>query len=139
MAYDQETLRRIFERTDGDCHLCCGRLCFNNYANYGSRGAWEVEHSVPLSQGGTNRLNNLYAAHISCNRSKAAQSTRKRRARYGRTRAPYCVGKKAAVRRSNALKGGALGGLLGSLFGSPGSVIGAAIGAKSGSDIDPND
>ena len=139
MAYDLETLRWIFDRTDGDCHLCCERLCFSNYGKHGRRGAWEVEHSVPLSQGGTNRLNNLYAAHIACNRSKAAQSTRKTRARYGRKRAPYCAEKKAAIRRSNALKGGAIGGLLGSIFGPPGSVIGAAIGAKIGRDIDPND
>src|ERR1700755_2796787 len=104
MAYDYETLRRIFDRTDGDCHLCCRRLSFSNYADHGSRGAWEVEHSVPVSQGGTDHLNNLYAAHISCNRSKAAQSSRKARSQYGRKRAPYCREKKANIKKSNTVK-----------------------------------
>jgi hypothetical protein len=139
MAYDYETLRRIFDRTDGDCHICYGKLCFSNYANWGSRGAWEVEHSRPLSQGGTNHLNNLYAAHITCNRSKAAQPSRKARGEYGRKRAPYCREKKAGIRRSNAITGGLIGGLIGSVGGPLGRVIGAAIGAKLGHDIDPND
>jgi hypothetical protein len=37
VAYDYDTLRRIYDRTDGDCHLCCGRLSFSNYANHGSK------------------------------------------------------------------------------------------------------
>ena len=139
MAYDYETLRRIYDRTDGDCHLCYGRLSFSNYANHGSRGAWEVEHSRPLSQGGTDHLNNLYAAHISCNRSKAAQSSRKVRSQYGRKRAPYCREKKSSVRNSNTITGGVIGGLIGSIAGPVGRVIGAAIGARIGGDIDPND
>jgi hypothetical protein len=139
VAYDYETLRWIYDRTDGDCHICCGKLSFRNYANNGSRGAWEVEHSVPLSWGGTNRLNNLYAAHISCNRRKAAQSSRKARSQYGRKRAPYCKEKKASIRRSNAVTGGVIGGIIGSIGGPVGSAIGAAIGAKFGRDIDPND
>jgi hypothetical protein len=139
VAYDYETLRWIYDRTDGDCHICCGRLCFRNYANQGSRGAWEVEHSRPRSQGGTDRLNNLYAAHIDCNRSKAAQSTRKVRSQHGRKRAPYCREKKASIRRSNTITGGMIGGFIGSVAGPVGSAIGAAIGAKLGRDIDPND
>jgi 5-methylcytosine-specific restriction endonuclease McrA len=138
VAYDYETLRRIYDRTDGDCHICCGKLSFRNYANHGSRGAWEVEHSKPRSRGGTGHLNNLYAAHISCNRSKAAQSTRKVRSQYGRKRAPYCREKKASIRRSNAITGGVIGGLIGSIGGPVGSAIGAAIGAKISHDIDPN-
>lgn len=138
MARDYETLRWIFDRTDGDCHICCGKLCFSNYGRFGSRGAWEVEHSNPISRGGTDRLNNLYAAHISCNRSKGAQSSRKARAQYGRTRAPYCREKKARIRRSNTVAGGVIGGLLGSLAGPVGTKLGAAIGAELGRRIDPN-
>lgn len=139
MAYDNETLSWIFDRTDGYCHLCCTKLCFSNYAKRGSRGAWEVEHSIPLSQGGTDHLNNLYAAHISCNRSKAVQTSRKARAQYGRKRAPYGREKKAKIRQSNAITGGVIGGLIGSLGGPLGSAVGAAIGAKIGQEIDPND
>lgn len=135
MAYDVDTLNRIYDRTDGYCHLCCKKLSFINYANYGAKGAWEVEHSIPLSQGGTNHLNNLYAACISCNRSKAVQSSRKARSQYGRKRAPYCREKKAKIRRSNSITGGVIGGLIGSI----GDPAGSAIGAKIGRDIDPND
>jgi 5-methylcytosine-specific restriction endonuclease McrA len=139
VAYDYETLQRIYDRTDGDCHLCCTKLSFSNYANHGSRGAWEVEHSRPIKDGGTNHLNNLYAAHISCNRSKAAQSSRKARAQYGRKRAPYCREKKANIRKSNTITGGIIGGVIGSIAGPVGTAIGAAIGAKLGRDINPND
>lgn len=139
MAYNYDTQRRIYDRTDGYCHLCCKKLSFINYANYGAKGAWEVEHSIPLSQGGTNHLNNLYAACVSCNRSKAVQSSRKVRSQYGRKRAPYCRDKKAEIRRSNTITAGVIGGVIGSIIGPVGSAIGAAIGAKIGRDIDPND
>jgi 5-methylcytosine-specific restriction endonuclease McrA len=139
MTYDDETLRRIFDRTDGDCHICCGRLSFSNYARFGSRGAWEVEHSVPVSQGGTDHLNNLYPAHIGCNRSKAAQSTRRVRSQYGRKRAPYCREKKESIRQSNTFTGGVIGGLIGSIGGPVVRIIGAAVGAEIGRRIDPND
>src|SRR2546423_8127834 len=89
VAYDYETRRRIYDRTDGYCHLCCKKLSFINYACYGARGAWEVEHSIPRSRGGTDHLNNLYPACISCNRYKAAQSSRSARSLNGRKRAPF--------------------------------------------------
>ncbi len=139
MAYDVYTLTWIYDRTDGDCHICGGRLCFSNYGRFGSRGAWEVEHSVPLSRRGTNRLNNLFAAHISCNRSKRAWSSRAARAQYGRSRAPYCKGKKEQIRRDNILKGSFIGGVLGSVAGPWGSAAGAFIGARIAGERDPNE
>lgn len=113
MAYDDYTLTRIFDRTDGDCHICGGGLCYSNYGCFGARGAWEVEHSVPLSCGGTNHLNNLFPAHIDCNRSKRACPTRVARAQYGRSRAPYNREKKRQIRRDNTVTGGAIGGAIG--------------------------
>lgn len=68
--YLQERLRRIYDKTDGNCHLCGGSLAFSNYGNLGSRGAWEVDHSIPKAKGGTDNLNNLFPAHTSCNRVK---------------------------------------------------------------------
>ena len=115
------------------------KVSFTNYGSYGSRGAWEVEHSIPLSQGGTNYLNNLYAACIGCNRSKAVQSSKRVRSQYGRKRAPYCREKKLKIRMSNRITGGGIGGVIGSIGGPIVSAIGAAIGAKIGRDIDPND
>lgn len=88
MKLTDDDLEYVFDRSGGDCHLCHGRLAFRNYGLYGCRGAWEIEHSVPRARGGTNRLNNLYAAHISCNRSKGARATRSVRRQNGYTCAP---------------------------------------------------
>ncbi|HZW06078.1 MAG TPA: HNH endonuclease, partial [Phycisphaerales bacterium] len=67
MAWTREQLTAIYDRTSGYCHLCGKKLALTNYAAHGHKGAWEVEHSVPRACGGSDRLNNLYAAHISCN------------------------------------------------------------------------
>ncbi len=139
MSYDNDTLNRIYDRTDGYCHLCGKKLSFINYANFGAKGAWEVEHSVPRSRGGTNHLNNLYPACISCNRNKAIQSSRTTRSQYGRKRAPYSRPKKEQLKRSNIIRSGVIGGFIGSLVGPLGIAIGTAIGAEIGRTIDPND
>lgn len=135
MTYSDERLEQIFDRTSGYCHICGGKLSFRNYAAYGARGAWEVEHSKPKCEGGTNHLNNLYAAHIYCNRSKRATCTRKARAKYGRTKAPLSSKRRAEAKSQNAASGAFIGGTLGGLFGGPiGAAIGAAIGGSSGYD-----
>lgn len=76
MEWSDSQLSAIYDRTSGYCHICRKKLAFSNYACSGERGAWEVEHSVPRAAGGTDRLNNLFAACIDCNRSKGACSTR---------------------------------------------------------------
>lgn len=35
-----------------------------------SRGAWNIDHKIPLSKGGTNKNSNLQAVHILCNSQK---------------------------------------------------------------------
>ena len=80
-----EKRRRIFERTNGKCHLC-GKS--HDFEEYGAGGTWEIDHSVPKAKGGTDRVNNLNVCCISCNRRKQAMTTRAARARHGRTRAP---------------------------------------------------
>ncbi len=132
MKFDDETLDRIFCRTDGQCHICRKQLSFSNYGSGGKKGAWEVEHSVPRSKGGTDHLNNLYAACISCNRSKGNATTKSARATNGYRQAPLSKQKK----NQNALKWGAAGSLA-ALFVPPhlrlvtfvvGSVLGAVLG-----------
>src|SRR5438067_13481337 len=88
VRYESELLKKVFERTDGNCHICGRKLCFGNYADPARRGAWEVEHSNPRCKGGSDRLCNLYAAHITCNRQKSAFTTRTARRWNDRTRAP---------------------------------------------------
>ena len=118
MKFDR--LDRVFSRTDGHCHICCKRLCFGNHGAIGKQGAWEIEHSRPRSRGGTDHLNNLYAACISCNRA-----------------APLSKQKK----QQNALKWG-IAGSLAALFVPPplrlvALVAGAAAGALLGHDYEP--
>ncbi len=120
MAFSEEERRNIYNRTSGYCHICKKKLSFKNYDLIGQKGAWEVDHSNPKSKGGTNRLNNLYAACISCNRSKNNNSTRSARAKYGRSSAPLSKGKRKVEKQSNSAIGGIIGGLIGSLAGPPG-------------------
>ncbi|WP_045118991.1 HNH endonuclease [Haliangium ochraceum] len=137
MAYSNERLNDIYDRTDGYCHLCGRKLAFSNYASFGSRGAWEVEHSVPRSRGGTERRNNLFAACISCNRSKGGRtSTRSMRSKFGRTRAPYSRQKKDELRAENAAVGGLVGAGVATALGAH-PIFGAVVGALLGHSQDP--
>ena len=138
MAWTDNELEAIYDRTSGYCHLCSKKLAFTNYAEPGRRGAWEVEHSVPRASGGTDRMNNLYAACIECNRSKQARSTRSCRADNGRSRAPLNRGARRSAKVQSALVGGGLGALLGSLFGPLGTIVGGSLGAHLGHKENPD-
>jgi hypothetical protein len=113
VGYTDEELTDIFDRTDGCCHLCFVRLAFSNYGRLGSRGAWEVEHSNPRANGGTNRLSNLYAAHIVCNRWKGTRATRTVRGWHGYRAAPFSAAKRERLRIQNTLLCAVLGYLVG--------------------------
>lgn len=137
MNYEDGDLKRIFSRTEGSCHICRNKLCFNNHGKFGRRGGWEIEHSVPVSKGGTDHLNNLYAACISCNRSKGNATTRTARAEHGYRKAPPSKQQRAR----NAWAGGAIG-TLAMLFVPPPvrllvAVVGAVTGAWIGHSADP--
>ena len=140
MRFSNYDLVDIFDRTDGDCHLCGRRLALANYGCFGARGAWEVEHSNPRATGGTNRRNNLYPACISCNRSKRDGSTRAHRARYGRTAAPYGRAKRETLRQRNATISATVVGYAAHKAGlSPfQTVLVALIGGYAGHEIEPD-
>ena len=138
MPFTDEQLSRIFERTDGRCHICHGKLYFGNYGVFGRRGAWEVEHSNPRCNGGSDRLGNLYAAHIVCNRQKGSMTTRTARAWNGRTKAPLSRERKDAIRTENRWGWGSVGALTGAaVLGPPGLLLGAILGALVGDGIQP--
>ncbi|MDR2675532.1 MAG: HNH endonuclease [Opitutaceae bacterium] len=138
MKYEQKELKEIYHCTDGYCHLCHKKLSINNYGKIGARGAWEVDHSIPRANGGTNRKNNLRPACIFCNRSKQDRSTRTTRTQNGVTRAPHSKEKKKRIRKGNMLKGAAVGGLAGAWLGGPiGIAVGVTTGAILGHSIKP--
>lgn len=138
MVWSDAQLSAIYDRTSGYCHLCSKKLAYTNYASAGSRGAWEVEHSVPKACGGTDRMNNLYAACIDCNRSKQARSTRNCRAQNGRSRAPLNRAARATARTQNTLAGVGLGLLAGAAFGPVGALVCGALGAHIGHEENPD-
>jgi 5-methylcytosine-specific restriction endonuclease McrA len=134
---NNDKLNKIFDKTDGHCHICHGKLCFTNYGIHGAKGAWEVEHSKAKKHQGTNHLNNLFAAHISCNREKGTLHARTARAYYGNSRAPYSKAKKEKIQTNNTITGTVVGGTIGSFFGPVGIFVGAGIGALIGNDSSP--
>ncbi len=138
MAFSETKRRQIYQRTDGKCHLCHKKLAFKNYGVFDARGAWEIEHSKAQANGGTHHLNNLYAACISCNRSKGAGSTQSARSRNGVSRAPYSKAKKERITRKNALIGTLAGMAVGTVFGTPAAILlcGTA-GGLIGNNVDP--
>ena len=76
MSYTDDELSDIYDKTEGYCHHCGKRLAWINYGVPGARAAWEVDHSNPLSRGGTNYYRNLVPSCIPCNRSKGALQSR---------------------------------------------------------------
>ena len=138
MAYSDAELNRIYDRTSGYCHICHKKMSFTNYAEPGKKGAWEVEHSNPRARGGTDHGNNLFGAHISCNRRKSDFTTRTARSWHGNTCAPLSREKRKEAKTDNAVAGGIIGGLIGAALGPLGAAIGAGIGAKIGHSVKPD-
>lgn len=141
MIYSQGDLRRIYDRTSGYCHICRKKLAFKNYGRSAERAPWEVEHSNPRACGGTDRYSNLYAACISCNRSKGAASTACVRREHGRTRAPLSRDARTSAKTGNTVAGGFWGLLAGAALRlTPGGlVVTMLLGALAGSQADPDE
>lgn len=140
MSFDPEQLRRIFDRTSGYCHICHKKLCRNNYAQFGKRGAWEVEHSLAQCKGGSDHCNNLYAACIPCNRKKGKLTTRTARGRNGHRKAPMSTARRDAARTENTILGMVGGGIGGFVLAGPvGCAIGVAAGGKLGNSLNPDE
>jgi 5-methylcytosine-specific restriction endonuclease McrA len=131
----RETLRQIYDRTCGYCHLCGKKLSFQNYGRFGQRGAWEIEHSIPRSAGGSDHLNNLYPACVDCNRSKGILTSRTARGRNSLLRAPLSKNARNKIRDENTLCGAAVGGIVGLVGGPPGMLVGALLGALIGHEV----
>lgn len=139
MKVTEERLTTIFEKTDGCCHLCHCKLAYKNYGVHGARGAWHIEHSVPRAKGGTDHLNNLRPACISCNLEKGTLHTITIRKRNGVSRAPYSRAKKEQVKRDNMWGWGSVGFVVGAGLGGPlGAVVGAVFGKQIGKRMSSN-
>ena len=138
MSYSEEQLDKIYHRSSGYCHLCHKKLARTNYAAFGSRGAWEVEHSRARVHGGGDHGNNLFAACIPCNRSKGIVTTVTARKWNGKERAPLTRSKRAKAKFENGVAGAVVGGIVGAIFGPPGALLGSAIGGYAASRKNPD-
>ena len=76
MGYSDEVLNDVYDKNNGYCWWCGKKISFVNYGILGAIGAWEVDHSNPVAQGGSDYLRNLVPSCISCNRSKGSQRWR---------------------------------------------------------------
>lgn len=65
----RDRLRRQIARGKPDCHICGDPI------DYGlphlDPGAYVIDHVIPLAKGGANDIDNVAAAHNSCNRAKS--------------------------------------------------------------------
>jgi len=136
MDRSTERLNSIYDKTDGYCHLCHRKLSFKNYGKRNTKGAWHIEHSVPQAKGGTNHLNNLYAACIPCNEDKNTRHTRSVRKANGVSHAPHSRAKKEQIKNNNMIGLGSIGFLTGlNIAGPIGAILGAVIGSEVGKSI----
>ncbi len=125
MSPETLKMKKIFERTNGRCHLCRRELSFGDY---GSPDGWEREHSKPRSKGGTNHLNNLYPACVSCNRQKGNRSNASVRSKHGYTKPPMSKRQRRKRARITIPVCAIVGARIGASAGFPGFVAGGVIG-----------
>lgn len=135
-----EKLRRIFDRTSGRCHVCHRFLSFDSYGKINTEGAWEIDHSVPRAKGGSDHLNNLFAACVSCNRSKQQLSSRTARKRAGKKRSPLNRKQRKRAVIENVAAGMTMGSIvLPALLQGFHPLAGLIFGAAAGASRDPDD
>lgn len=58
--------RKVFHKSDGKCHYCQISLDLH--------GDWHIEHQMPRSRGGSDRLENMVASCIPCNIKKGTKT-----------------------------------------------------------------
>lgn len=71
MGYTDDELNFIYDRTEGRCFYCGMQLSFTNYGKVGNKGAWEVDHFIPIASNGAHQLSNWVPACVHCNTEKS--------------------------------------------------------------------
>jgi len=90
MQYSEEDLKRIYNKTNGNCTFCEIKLSYTNYGskNICAKGAWEVDHGNPESKGGADDFRNFQPACSLCNREKSDKITTEFRREVSRYSSP---------------------------------------------------
>lgn len=71
MAYNDNDINWVYDRTGGRCLYCDIKLSFKNYGVVGEKGAWEVDHFIPRASNGAHQPYNWVPACINCNTEKS--------------------------------------------------------------------
>jgi hypothetical protein len=74
IRWTDDDVNYVYNKNDGYCAYCEKKLSFVNYGLRGARGAWHIDHSRSLFNGGTNNRHNLFPACIDCNLDKGARN-----------------------------------------------------------------
>lgn len=57
------------------CGICGQTIMYGSYASevsqIHSHYRWDVDHIVPRNKGGTDKISNIQATHVKCNKKKA--------------------------------------------------------------------
>jgi 5-methylcytosine-specific restriction endonuclease McrA len=67
----RDRLRRRIARDRPNCHLCGEAIDYD--LPHLDPGAFVIDHVIPLTKGGTDTIDNVKAAHRSCNSTKRAR------------------------------------------------------------------
>ncbi|MDP3278605.1 MAG: HNH endonuclease signature motif containing protein [Deltaproteobacteria bacterium] len=104
--YTAEELDKVYDRTDGRCHICTKKRDRQNYAREGLHG-WQVDHSKPIARGGTDSPQNWRMCCTGCNAAKGTMSARRAREEHG-SRSPVSA-KEVQRQRAEMVRSAVLG------------------------------
>lgn len=65
---EKYTTKQVYDKNKGVCALCGGEINFE--LKFPHPDSFTIDHTIPLSKGGSNNFNNIMPAHYSCNRKK---------------------------------------------------------------------
>jgi len=71
MTCSEDIRIAVFNKTNGLCRHCRTELVLENYGSRHDEGGWEVDHSNPKANGGTDLSRNLFPLCWQCNVEKA--------------------------------------------------------------------
>lgn len=71
MGYNDEYVNWVYDRTRGQCFYCGITLSFKNYGIVGNKGAWEIDHFIPIASKGAHQPHNWVPACVNCNTEKS--------------------------------------------------------------------
>lgn len=64
MDFSNDDVNWVYDRTGGSCFYCGIRLSFKNYGIVGNKGAWEIDHFIPIASKGAHQPYNWVSRHV---------------------------------------------------------------------------